>query len=88
VIVDGCMVSVIVFTHDSTWLRLTRSSEGSTRTTRAHAEAEADHASDSEYKIVLIGSDSIETIMRAHGHHFSSEKDDLLAHLDYADAIA
>lgn len=36
----------------------------------AYAEIEAAHRSDKEVEIVLVGADSIETIMQTHGHYF------------------
>ncbi|GAA4762755.1 hypothetical protein [Microbacterium gilvum] len=54
------------------------------RATKAYADAEANHADDSDYEIVLIGSDSIETIMKTHGHYFSGDSNDLLAELSFA----
>jgi hypothetical protein len=53
----------------------------SKRATKAYAEAEAQHKDDSNYEIVLIGSDSIETIMKTHGHYFSGATEDLLSEL-------
>ncbi|MGX9348115.1 hypothetical protein [Microbacterium sp. KNMS] len=54
------------------------------RATKAYADAEAKHQNDSDYEIVLIGSDSIETIMKTHGHYFASESNDLLSELTFA----
>lgn len=36
----------------------------------AYAEMEAAHASDADKEIVLVGADSIETVMRTHGQYF------------------
>jgi len=40
------------------------------RATDAYAEAELAHRNDTGFEIVLVGSDSIETIMQTHGHYF------------------
>ena len=43
----------------------------------AYAELEAKHRQDTNVEIVLVGADSIETIMQTHGHYFgraASEK--------------
>ncbi len=43
----------------------------------AYAELEEKHRLDSSVEIVLVGADSIETIMKTHGHYFgraTSEK--------------
>ncbi len=38
--------------------------------TAEYAKAEAEHRFDKGFEIVLVGADSIETIMRTHGHYF------------------
>ncbi len=38
--------------------------------TQAYQQAEQDCRDDPDVEIVLIGADSIETIMRTHGHYF------------------
>lgn len=38
----------------------------------AYAELEAEHRNDRDLEIVLVGADSIETIMRTHGHYFAA----------------
>lgn len=46
----------------------------SKKATQAYAEKEADYAGRSdEFEIVLVGADSIETIMKTHGHYFSKQ---------------
>ena len=40
--------------------------------TAAYGEAERAHLDDRELEIVLIGSDSLETIRQTHGHYFSN----------------
>ena len=40
--------------------------------TAAYARLEAAHRYDRELEIVLVGADSIETVMRTHGHYFRS----------------
>jgi hypothetical protein len=42
----------------------------------AYAELEAAHRDDRDYEIVLVGADSIETIMQTHGHYFGRLEDD------------
>ncbi|MFZ5853962.1 MAG: hypothetical protein ACOYXS_05565 [Chloroflexota bacterium] len=42
----------------------------------AYAELEAAHRADRDYEIVLVGADSIETIMQTHGHYFSRSESD------------
>ncbi|MCM3500614.1 hypothetical protein M3667_01815 [Microbacterium sp. P26] len=57
----------------------------SRRATKAYAEAEAKHAGDSDYEIVLIGSDSIQTIMKTHGHYFAEDSHHLMSQFEFAD---
>jgi len=48
------------------------------KATLAYAEKERELLSSDkpeDYEIVLIGSDSIETIMRTHGHYFAADSD-------------
>lgn len=37
----------------------------------AYAQLEAEHRMNRDFEIVLVGADSIETIMRTHGHYFA-----------------
>lgn len=37
-----------------------------------YAELEEEHRNSSDLEIVLVGSDSIETIRRTHGHYFTA----------------
>lgn len=41
-----------------------------TQATAAYSELEAAHGSDPNVEIVLVGADSIETIMKTHGQYF------------------
>lgn len=45
----------------------------SAKATKAYAEMEGKHVNDQDYEIVLIGSDSIQTVMRTHGHYFAAD---------------
>ncbi len=38
----------------------------------AYAELEAQHRDDPNLEIVLVGADSLDTIMRTHGHYFTA----------------
>ncbi len=57
----------------------------SRRATKAYADAEAQLNGDTDFEIVLIGSDSIETIMKTHGHYFHSFRGDLMDELELVD---
>jgi hypothetical protein len=43
----------------------------------AYEAAEAEHRGDSNYDIVLVGSDSLETVKLTHGTYFASSEHDL-----------
>ncbi|MDU0327223.1 hypothetical protein RWH43_10700 [Microbacterium sp. KSW2-21] len=75
---------LLAYSHSEQRLLEQHEFTDSKRATKAYAEAEAAHAGDSNYEIVLIGSDSIQTIMKTHGHYFSHERDDMLADLSFS----
>lgn len=41
------------------------------KATAAYSELERKYAHTDQYEIVLVGSDSIETVMKTHGHYFN-----------------
>jgi hypothetical protein len=43
----------------------------------AYEAAEAEHRGDSNYDIVLMGSDSLKTVRLTHGSYFASSEEDL-----------
>ena len=43
----------------------------------AYEAAEAEHRGDSNFDIVLVGSDSLETVKLTHGSYFASSEGDL-----------
>lgn len=47
-----------------------------TEAAAAYAELEAAHRADRDYEIVLVGADSIDTIMKTHGHYFGRPESD------------
>lgn len=47
--------------------------------TNAYNEAERAHRGDEQFEIVLVGSDSIETIMKTHGHYFRDAGESLFS---------
>ncbi|HCS61027.1 MAG TPA: hypothetical protein DIW46_06460 [Microbacterium sp.] len=50
----------------------------------AYAAEEAKHVGHSEFEIVFIGSDSIETIMKTLGHYLTNETEELFSQLELA----
>ena len=72
---------LLVYSHAEQRLLEQEEFKDSTRATRAYVAAETKHSDNSDYEIVLIGSDSIETVMKTHGHYFSTERDDVFSDL-------
>lgn len=72
---------LLVYSHQDQRLLRQDEFKESSRATKAYVAAENEFVGQSEYEIVLIGSDSIETIMKTHGHYFSTERDDVFADL-------
>ncbi len=75
---------LLVYSHKKQ--RLVRQDEfrDSGKATKAYTEAEREHLASEEYEIVLIGSDSIETIMKTHGHYFAGELGSFPLELSFA----
>jgi len=53
----------------------------SAKAVKAYNEAEAAQRDNDSYEIVLIGSDSIQTIMKTHGHYFSNQGESIFSDL-------
>ncbi|MBA3875906.1 MAG: hypothetical protein C0498_03050 [Anaerolinea sp.] len=45
------------------------------RAASAYSEYEAEHRNDANLEIVLVGADSLSTIMRTHGHYFKAAEE-------------
>ncbi len=67
---------LLVYSHEQRKLIEQHEFSDSSRATAAYAAAEKKHVTESDYEIVLIGSDSIQTIMQTHGHYFNHEGDE------------
>lgn len=61
---------LLVYSHKEHKLLTQEEYTDSGLATKAYAEAEKSHVGSDDYEIVLIGSDSIQTIMKTHGHYF------------------
>jgi hypothetical protein len=70
---------LLVYSHDEQRLLEQDEFRDATKATRAYADAEASYRGKNNFEIVLIGSDSIETIMKTHGHYFAAETTDAFA---------
>lgn len=66
---------LLVYSHSQRALIEQYEFSDSSKATAAYAAAEKKHVDEDEYEIVLIGSDSIQTIMQTHGHYFSQQED-------------
>lgn len=49
--------------------------------TAAYEAAEAEHSNDDSLEIVLVAADSLDTIMKTHGHYFRLSDDSLFSEL-------
>ena len=71
---NGMIHFLIVFDHKRNELLqadpFTDAQEAATR----YAQLEEEHRHETDLEIVLVGSDSIETIHRTHGHYFAASK--------------
>lgn len=74
---------LLIYDHSKQVLRSSRefSDDQSDEATQAYQDAEAEHQEDRDIEIVLIGADSIATIMRTHGHYFTQSEDRLARYL-------
>ena len=62
---------LLVYSHDRHELVSQEQFHDARRATAAYEKAEAEHRGDDDrFEIVLVASDSIETIMKTHGHYF------------------
>lgn len=64
---------LLVYSHKEQRLVRQEEFKDSAKATSAYTAAEREHLGSEDYEIVLIGSDSIETIMKTHGHYFAGE---------------
>lgn len=76
---------LLAYSHKDQQLIAQEEFSDAKRATRAYAKAEAEYAGKSDFEIVLIGSDSIETIMKTHGHYFTADTEELFAQLEFVD---
>jgi hypothetical protein len=64
---------LLVYSHKESKLVSQDEFRDSAKAVKAYSEAERENIRNDDYEIVLIGSDSIETIMKTHGHYFAGE---------------
>lgn len=61
---------LLVYDHNQQRLISRREFTNGAVAASAYAELEAQHREERDLEIVLVGADSIDTIMRTHGHYF------------------
>lgn len=72
---------LLVYSHQEHKLVSQYEFKDSAKAVAAYGIAEQENRDNNEYEIVLIGSDSIETIMKTHGHYFSNDTTDIFSDL-------
>ena len=70
---------LLVYSFDEQRLVEQREFTTSREATDAYDAAERLHRGESKFEIVLVGSDSIDTIRQTHGHYFGSSGDSLFS---------
>ena len=61
---------LLVYSHDRNELISQATFRDAKRATAAYEAAEQDYRGNDRFEIVLVASDSVETIMKTHGHYF------------------
>ncbi|MBN9609055.1 MAG: hypothetical protein BGO26_14370 [Actinobacteria bacterium 69-20] len=72
---------LLVFSHSEGRLLSQEQFRDTTKATAAYEAAEAAHSGDENLEIVLVAADSIDTIMKTHGHYFRISDDSLFSDL-------
>lgn len=71
---------LLVYSFDDNKLVATDAFTDRRSATKAYEDAEAKYADCfDKFEIVLLGADSLETIMKTHGHYFASSSDSLFS---------
>lgn len=72
---------LLVYSHKEHKLVRQDEFRDSSKAVAAYGIAEYDNRNNDDYEIVLVGSDSIQTIMKTHGHYFAKETADSFSNL-------
>lgn len=70
---------LLVFSHRQGRLLSQEQFHDAAKATAAYEAAEAAHGGDQDLEIVLVAADSIDTIMKTHGHYFRISDDSLFS---------
>lgn len=71
-VATGMIHYLLVYDHEAERLVSSQEFKDAGAATVAYSKAEQLHAYSNKLEIVLVGSDSIETIKRTHGHYFAA----------------
>ncbi len=71
----GAAIFLLVYDHRLQKLIEQREFADGEAATKAYAALEAEHRARRDLEIVLVGADSIATIMQTHGHYFDATED-------------
>jgi hypothetical protein len=77
--VGGMLHFLLVYSYEQRHLVEQETFVDPVAATTAYTEAERRYRDKPGYEIVLVGSDSIETIMKTHGHYFAGDDDSLFS---------
>lgn len=73
---------LLVYSYDAQELIEQREFSASDEAVMAYKEAEARYRGRSDhFEVVLVGADSLETVVRTHGHYFAQATDTMFADL-------
>lgn len=72
---------LLVYSHSEGRLLEQEQFRNATKATAAYEAMEAAHSGEDNLEIVLVASDSIDTIMKTHGHYFRLSESSLFSEL-------
>ena len=72
---------LLVYSHKKHALVSQDEFRDSAKAVAAYNAAEYENRDNDDYEIVLVGSDSIQTIMKTHGHYFANDTADVFSNL-------
>lgn len=77
---------LLVYSHREHKLVSQDEFKDSVKAVAAYGVAERANRDNDDYEIVLVGSDSIETIMKTHGHYFANDTSGVFSNLVFHSA--
>jgi hypothetical protein len=76
---DQLIHYLLVYSYDDSALVRQQEFKDSREATAAYEAAEQEYRHLNRFEVVLLGADSIDTIMQTHGHYFRSSHDSLFS---------